>query len=131
MTVPGLALGLAVAATLSQAASADEVRHTTFSSAVMGTWALTADQCAAKDKSNIRIEAAKYGNARESCDVRWIVETASPNGPNYSVHAQCTNTSKPPKTQVENILIRPQGNDRLSFGNSFEELKTYQRCPTQ
>jgi len=122
-------LAVAASALLSQAAAGDEIRHTAFPSALIGTWAQTAEQCAAKDKSNIHIETAKYGDGAGNCDVGWIVETAAPHGSNYAVHATCTSASIPAKTQIVNILIRPQGNDKASMGRSFEDLKTYQRCP--
>jgi hypothetical protein len=53
-----------------QVAHADEIRHTTFPNAMLGTWAETAEQCAAKDKTNIVIEPAKYrdGGGDFSCD---------------------------------------------------------------
>jgi hypothetical protein len=98
---------------------------------MMGTWAQTAEQCTAKDKSNIVIETAKYDDASGSCDVRWIVETAGSQGPNYAGHALCTSALDSAKTEVVNIIIRPQGNDRASMGRSFEDLKTYQRCPAE
>jgi hypothetical protein len=41
-------------------AHADEIRHATFPNVMLGTWAETAEQCAAKDKTNIVIEATKY-----------------------------------------------------------------------
>ena len=122
-------LVIVASALLSQAAAGDEIRHTTFPSEIIGTWAQTAELCAATDKSNIHIEAAKYGDASGCCDVRWIVETPGSQGPNYAVHAVCTSASNPAETQVVNIIIRPQDKDRASMGRSFEDLKTYQRCP--
>ena len=40
---------------------------------MLGTWAETAEQCAAKDKTNIVIEPAKYRDGGGDCAVRWIV----------------------------------------------------------
>jgi hypothetical protein len=121
---------IAVAAALfPETAGADAVRHTTFSAALLGTWAETAQQCADKDKSNILIEPAKYGDANGSCAVRWIVETPGSLGVNYAVHAYCTSASQPAKTQTVNIIIRPEANGRATMGRSFETLKSYQRCP--
>src|SRR5271156_6215956 len=102
VTVLGLAasltISLAGSALLSRAAVGDEVRHTTFESALIGTWAQTAEQCTANDKSNIHIDSAKYGDGAGSCAVGWIVETAAPHGnTNYAVHATCTSASIPPK----------------------------------
>jgi hypothetical protein len=119
-----IALGLFV-----QTAHADEIRHATFPNLMLGTWAETAEQCAAKDKTNIVIEAAKYRDGGGHCAVRWIVETAGPAGTNYAVHSLCTSASLPEKTQTKNIIVRPLGPDRAAMGKSFEGLKDYQRCP--
>ena len=73
-----------------RSAVAHEVRHITFPSGLLGTWAENAELCTAKDKSNILIEPAKYGDASGSCKVYWIVETPGSRGANYAVHAQCT-----------------------------------------
>jgi hypothetical protein len=60
-----------------QAAHADEIRHTSFPNVMLGTWAETEEQCAAKDKTNIVIEPTKYRDGGGDCAVRWIVETVS------------------------------------------------------
>jgi len=112
-----------------QAAHADEIRHLTFPNVMLGTWAETAEQCAAKNKSNIVIEPAKYGDGGGSCAVRWIVQTSGSRGINYAVHALCTSASLPEKTQIVNIVVRPLGDDRAAMGRSFEDLKNYMRCP--
>jgi len=112
-----------------QAAHADEIRHLTFPNVMLGTWAETAEQCAAKDKSNIVIEPAKYGDGGGSCAGRWIVQTSGSRGINYAVHALCTSASLPEKTQIVNIVVRPLGDDRAAMGRSFEDLKNYMRCP--
>jgi hypothetical protein len=67
-------LVLAISAT-SQTAIADEIRRVEFPSVLLGTWAETAEKCAVKDKSNISVEPAKYGDASGSCVVRWAVTT--------------------------------------------------------
>ena len=112
-----------------QAAHADEIRHTTFPNVMLGTWAETAEQCTAKDKTNIVIQSAKYRDGGGDCAVRWIVETAGSDGVNYAVHSLCTSTSLPEKTQTKNIIVRPLGPDRAAMGRTFEDLKNYQRCP--
>ena len=112
-----------------QTAHGDEIRHVTFPNVMLGTWAETAERCAAKDKNNVVIEPAKYGDGAGSCTVRWIVETAGSRGTNYAVHALCTSASLPEKTQIVNIVVRPLGQDRAVMGRSFEDLKNYQRCP--
>jgi hypothetical protein len=112
-----------------QIAHADETRRATFPNDMLGTWAETAEQCAAKDKTNILIEPAKYRDGGGDCEVRWIVETAGPDGINYAVHSLCTSASLPEKTQIKDIVVRPLGRDRAAMGRSFEDLKNYQRCP--
>jgi hypothetical protein len=49
--------------------AADAIRLSTFPNVMLGTWAETAQQCAAKDKSNVVIEPAKYGDGDGSCAV--------------------------------------------------------------
>lgn len=116
-------------ATAIATARADIVRHIAFPAALLGTWAEDAQQCATKDKSNVLIQSGIYGDGSGSCVVRWIVETAGSQGTNYAVHAFCTSASQPDKTQTVNIVIRPQSDGRAVMGRSFDNLKTYVRCP--
>src|SRR5262249_22054910 len=60
---------IAISGLIVQAAHADVVPNV-----MLGTWAETAEQCAAKDKSNIVIAPAKYGDGAGSCAVRFIVQ---------------------------------------------------------
>lgn len=121
-----------MAAFMSMSAFADEVRHTAFPSTLVGTWAETAEHCTAKDKFLIRVEVNKYSDGDISCTVGWIVETAASRGTNYAAHLLCTGASgSNNKTQPLNIIIRSDGSDHVVIGKSFEDLKTYQRCPPQ
>ncbi len=120
---------IVLAGLLVQAAHADQIRQLTFPNVMLGTWAETAEQCDAKDKNNVVIGPAKYGDGAGSCAVRWIVETAGSRGTNYAVHALCTSASLPEKTQIVNIVVRPLGPDRAAMGRSFDDLKNYMRCP--
>ena len=118
-------------------AAEDEIRHSTFPKVILGTWAETAQQCAAKDNSNVVIEPATYGDGDGSCAVNSIVETKGSRGINYAVQALCTSASLPEKTQTVNIIVRTLGSDRAemgriylhSSGSVFDDLKKYQRCP--
>jgi hypothetical protein len=117
--------------------AADEIRISTFPNVLLGTWAETAQQCAAKDKSNVVIEPAKYGDGGGGCAVSWIVESEGSRGINYEVRALCTSASLPEKTQTGTIIVRTLGPDRAqmgriylrSAGSVFDDLKTYLRCP--
>jgi hypothetical protein len=119
---------MAISALPSQHAGADEIRHTTFPSVLVGRWAPSAELCAAKDKSNITVAADGYNTADGKCSVRWIVETAGSLGPNYAVHAQCEGDTQPAKPDVVNMILRPEGGDKVSIGTSFTDLKPYLRC---
>jgi hypothetical protein len=112
-----------------QVAHADEIRHTTFPNVMLGTWAETAEQCAAKDKTNVVIEPTKYRDGGGDCAVREIVETAESDGVNYAVHSLCTSASLPEKTQAKSIIVRPLGPGRAAMGQTTGDLKNYQRCP--
>jgi hypothetical protein len=83
-------------------AAEDEIRHSTFPKAIVGTWAETAQQCAAKDKFNVVIEPAKYGDGDGSCEVSSIIESEGSSGINYAVQALCTSASLPerPKPSI-------------------------------
>jgi hypothetical protein len=120
---------LAASALPAQRAGAAEVRHTAFPSMLVGTWAPSAELCAAKDKSNITVAADGYSTADGKCSVRWIVETAGSLGPNYAVHAQCDADGQPAKADVVNMILRPEAGGRVSIGKSFTDLKPYVRCP--
>ena len=122
---------LAISALVSRTAAGHEVRLAALPAALLGTWGENSENCTTKDKSNVVIESAKYGDANGSCAVRWVVETPSTQGTNYAVHALCTSASDQTKTQIVDIIIRPQGNDSASMGRSFEDLKIYHRCAAQ
>ena len=101
-----------------------------FQNIMLGTWAETAEQCTAKDKTNIVIAPAKYRDGGGDCELSWIVEiTEGSGGITYAVHSHCTGASLPENTQTKNIIVRPLGPDRAAMGRSFDDLKDYQRCP--
>ena len=120
---------LAAAALLPQRASADDVRHLRFPSVLVGTWAPSAELCAAKDNSIVAITADGYSTAAAKCSVRWIVETPGSRGTNYAVHAQCEGDAQNARADVVNMILRPEGGDHASIGTSFTDLKPYLRCP--
>jgi hypothetical protein len=83
-------------------AAEDEIRHSTFSNVILGTWAETAQQCAAKDKSNVVIEPTTYGDGDGSCAVSSIIETEGSRGINYAVEpfAPARRFRKRPKPSI-------------------------------
>jgi len=124
-------VAVTISALMLHGAAGDEIRRTSFASTLLGKWALSAERCDAKDKSNIVISKSKYITPDSSCDVEWIVETAGSRGQNYSVHARCIDASEPKKTSTTNLIIRPQGDDRILIGKSFDDLKAFLRCQTR
>ena len=131
-TSAALALqALALNILASPSATADEISRPNLPTTLIGTWAENSQQCASKDKSNIIIQNGKYGDASGSCAVRWVVQTAGGAGANYAAHALCTSAADQTKTQIVDIIIRPQGADRAAMGRSFNDLKVYQRCPAE
>jgi hypothetical protein len=121
---------IAVVAFTSHAALADIKRHASVPEALQGTWGAGADGCKPDDKSLIVLAAKTYTGANVKCSIDWVSETASPRGPTYSAHMQC---SAPPaqKASVSNLIIRPDGADKISAGADFSHLTAYQRCPAK
>jgi hypothetical protein len=113
------------------AASGDEVHHSTFAASVVGTWALKAENCATADKSNVSIAPQKFTDADGTCTVDTVVERAGATGPYYSARGRCADPSQPGKFHAANLIARPLGNDKASIGTTFDDEKTYQRCPPQ
>jgi len=117
-----------IAALTGQAAYGDEIRHLAIAATLFGTWASSAQNCDAKDKANFVIAGSEYGHANTSCAVEWVVETAGTSGPNYSVHAACTDLSQPSVKHVENLIMRPDAPGKITIGTTFSDQQPYQRC---
>jgi hypothetical protein len=111
------------------AARGDEVHHSTFAASVVGTWALKAENCAASDKSNVVIAADKFTDANGTCTVDTVVERAGTPGPYYAAHGRCADPSQPGKFRIANLIVRPLANDKVLIGTTFDDEKTYRRCP--
>ena len=111
------------------AAPGDEVHHSTFAASAVGIWALKAENCAAADKSNVTIAADKFSYAEGACTVDTVIERAGASGPYYTARGRCADPSQPGKFRAANVIVRPLGGDKASIGPSFDDEKTYQRCP--
>lgn len=130
MTVKFSALIAGISLAALQAANGDEIRHTKFSSALLGTWAPSQELCRAKDNSSITISETRFSSSDGHCSLQWVVERAAARGVTYGVHARCVDPSLPDKASAVDLILWPQGSDRISIGKSFDDLKIYQRCPT-
>ena len=111
------------------AASGDEVHHSTFAAPVVGTWALKAENCATADKSNVVVAPDKFTDADGTCTVDTVVERAGGAGPYYTARGRCADASQPGKIHAANLIVKPLSNDKASIGTTFDDEKTYQRCP--
>ena len=112
---------------LPEIAAADEIRHTSFASFMVGTYAASQDRCGANDKSAVTIAATKFTMADDACEVRWIVETVGRNGAFFSAHAACTRKDRS-EPKVMDVIFQPAGDRRLLIGDSFDNLRPYVRC---
>jgi hypothetical protein len=106
-----------------------DVRHLTIPKAVWGTWALKPDQCVANDASLISIREGGGTGPEDNCTVELVVETAGAAGPIYSAHMMCTEKDNPAKFGSRAFIVIPRGDDAISIGSAFDDLKTYYRCP--
>jgi hypothetical protein len=111
------------------AARAGDVHHQTIPKDAWGTWALKPDLCATDDKSNINIKEGGGSGPNENCAIEYVVETAGASGPIYSAHMWCTDKSDATKKSEMTFVVIPRG-DSMRIGTNFDDLKTYNRCPT-
>jgi hypothetical protein len=110
------------------AATAGDVRHSTIPQSAWGTWAAKPDLCGSNDPSNLYIKEGGAVGPESACAVEYVVETAGPKGPIYSAHMWCTDKDDPSKKSSKTFLSIPHGDDTMSVGTNFTDLKTYVRC---
>jgi hypothetical protein len=122
------ALLVFIAAFAPQVASAHVVRHNSIPETYQGTWA--SDPAACKDEKAIIVLSAKaYAGPAGSCIIDYVSETAEPRGSTFSARMQCSNPQgQAQKKTIVNLIIRPDGAERISLGPGFDSLKAYQRC---
>jgi len=119
-------LVLAVALT-SQEAAADIKRHALIPEPLRGSWSMNTDGCGADDKSIIVLSDKAYASGEAQCAVPWVSETASPRGPIFSAHLQCSN-QQAKKGAPSNLIMRPVDANQMSIGFDLNSLKTYRKC---
>src|SRR5262245_21266327 len=128
--VGGGAAVLALLALFPAGVRAGDVRHPTIPKESWGTWALNRDSCATNDPSNLIIKEGGGTGPRDDCAVEYVVETAGARGPNYSAHMWCTDKNDPAKKTSMTFIVIPRG-DTMAVGTTFDDLKTYYRCPVK
>lgn len=111
------------------AAWAGDVRHPYIPQTAWGTWAVKPDLCGSNDPSNLYIKEGGAVGPESACAVEYVVETAGAKGPIYSAHMWCTDKDDPSKKSSKTFLSIPHGDDSMSVGTDFNDLKTYVRCP--
>jgi len=123
------ALLVFIAASAPQVASAHVVRHNSVPETYQGTWAPDPAACKA-EKMIIVLSAKAYAGPAGSCVIDYVSETAEPGGSTFSARMQCSNPQgQAQKKTIANLIMRPDGADRISLGPGFDSLKAYQRCP--
>jgi hypothetical protein len=110
-------------------AQAGDVRHPTIPQTAWGTWAVKPDLCGSDDSSLLHIKEGGGAGPESDCTVEYVVETAGAKGPIYSAHMWCTDKADPNKKGSKTFLVIPRGDDSMSVGTAFDDLKSYVRCP--
>jgi len=122
-------LAVTTAMFVPHAAFSGDVRHSGMPEDYSGRWAPDPQVCKDADRSVIVLSAKAYSGPEGACTIEWVVETASPRGPSYSVHMLCSNVSDPAQKSSANLIVRPDSASQISVGSDFSKLKIYQRCP--
>lgn len=121
----GILLSLLPAMML-QAAHAD-VRHESFPTALQGVWAPNAESCKA-DNYRITINEKTVQGPKVTCTVDYVVESAVPNGTDYSGRGSCVNRSNPDEKSFMNLIIQLHANSQASIGMTLDSVAEYQHC---
>jgi hypothetical protein len=77
-----------------------------FPNVLLGTWAETAQQCAAKDKSNVVIEPAKYGDGDGSCEVALDRSVGGIAREQLRSACPCTSAFVQPTFQIRQVSLQ-------------------------
>jgi hypothetical protein len=119
-----------IAVTSLQAALADVVRHPTLPKSILAAWAANSEACANPDRSAVVLSAHHYVSPEMSCGIQSVSESPGPHGPIYSARMQCAGKAAPAQTAATSVIFVPMDADHLSAGSDFDNLTTYQRCPS-
>jgi hypothetical protein len=118
-----------IAALTPSIANAHVVRHSSIPQAYWGTWTTSSTTCSDAGKPAVVLAAKTYVSPAGNCTVESVSETPSEHGPTYSARLQClAPAGGAQKKSVSNLIIRPDGADRISVGLGFDSLTPYQRC---
>lgn len=112
---------------MSEPAMAYVKRIASLPQSLWGVWAPNADACNDAERQAVALSARSYKSAQLSCDFIHVSTTPGPNGPIYSARARCTQPGQTNAAQ-SNLIVRPEGSDRISIGPDFKTLKINQKC---
>jgi hypothetical protein len=112
---------------MSEPAIAYVKRIASLPESLWGVWAPNADACNDADKLAVVLSAKSYKSSQVSCDFIHLSKTPGPNGPIYSARARCIQPGQTNAAQ-SNLIVRPEGSDRISIGPDFKTLKINQKC---
>lgn len=122
-----VALLAVLALVASDVATADVVRHGSIPEAYRGTWMAGAGT--EPEKSVIVLSAKTYVSREASCRVDSVSQTAGARGSIYSAHSQCLDPADGVgKKTASNLIIWPDGINRIAAGPDFTKLTIFHRC---
>ena len=112
---------------MSEPAIAYVMRIASLPQSLWGVWAPDADACNDVDRLAIVLSAKSYKSSQVSCDFIDLSKTPGRNGPVYAARARCI---QPGQTNpaTSNLILRPEGSNRISIGPDFATLKINQKC---
>ncbi|SEE71322.1 hypothetical protein SAMN05444161_6824 [Rhizobiales bacterium GAS191] len=114
----------------SHAAVADVKRHKSIPESVWESWAPSPEGCKTA-KSVIVLSAKTYISPDTNCTVAWVSKTAGPRGSFYSAHLLCSKPDEKARNTQSNVIFMSKGENQISVGPMFDDLKDYQRCSTK
>src|ERR1700757_2585238 len=112
---------------VSEAATADVVRHGSIPESYRGTWVAGAGT--EPEKSVIVLSAKTYVSREAICSVDWVSQTAGARGSIYSAHLQCFNPAERTGDKtLSTLIIWPDNDNQIAVGREFTSLRIFYRC---
>ena len=102
-----------------------DVRHNAIPVSLHGTWASSAQSCS-KAHEAIVLTKNSYAGPKGRCSVPWVIESAGAHGTIYSAHLRCPSAGDAEGGST--LILMPKGDNQLSIGDTFEAMKSHERC---
>ena len=106
---------------MSDAATADVVRHSSIPERYWGTWV-------GAEESVFVLSAKSYVSPGANCSVEWVSQTAGARGSIYSARLHCFSPAgRAGTTATSDLIIWPENIDRIAVGPDFKNLRVFRR----